>query len=347
MEGPGVPTPPVAQLPDNVCQSCATPTIEPDYAFPLCTHCRDNLSRPSLPGWVWTVAVAALLMVALALGRFPRAVDSALAFERGQRAERSRHYVTALHQYEKALAAYPDSTLILARACIARYHDSDYPGTIKDFERLEGREVDSQKLKSEVEGVMDSLAVLYAFSKDLTTLMESTKGDPGAFMLAGFVARHPDDQCARYLLANALFDEKKYDQARSLALELNRKHPELAYVVYLLAAISREQGDYDQCRQYCSRMLELNAEDSYAYKSLAEIELKQRHDQQALELAQKAYAYEPRSGQILAVLALAYHYNGDTTQRDRTYDLFVKQKDFSRFKPDQLRAIFEGRVNWR
>ncbi|MGE5397439.1 MAG: tetratricopeptide repeat protein [Chitinophagales bacterium] len=334
------------ELPDNVCQSCGSTEIENEYEFPLCTECRNRFSSQPLPKWISVVSLLILVIMAVALARFPKAIDAAVDFERGQRAEKARLYATATREYQKAVKIYPKSTLLLARLCVSEYENGEAIKAGETFSQLAGRKAD-EELVNEINPIIQTIDELYYPNESLMKVLKDSNNKPGTDVLIKYIADNPDNIIACEMLASDYFDQKNYVEAEKLVLKIIKQSPDYKPAIYLLAAIYRERSDYEKCRNCCNQMLNLNAEDYYAYKSLAEIELKLHNDVNGLRLAKKAVDIQPHDGQNLAILALAYHYNGKIAERDKAFNLFLKEKDFYRFKPDDLRSTFSGQVNWR
>jgi hypothetical protein len=80
---------------EKVCKNCGGVPEEGGYPLALCTPCRDTLSQRPLPIWITGVAAVVVLVLGLALIRFPASLNAGIAFERGRRAERAGNFALA------------------------------------------------------------------------------------------------------------------------------------------------------------------------------------------------------------------------------------------------------------
>src|ERR1700730_13017498 len=125
------------------CQNCGE-EAEPGFKLALCPDCRQRLVKKPIP-WLIKVmgsAVAAALICALV--RVPTSISGASAFERGQRDEALNKYHEAVAEYRRALNAFPDATLPLARLGIVEYRDGDYTSAVQTLHHLAGRKADKE-----------------------------------------------------------------------------------------------------------------------------------------------------------------------------------------------------------
>jgi tetratricopeptide (TPR) repeat protein len=99
-------------------------------------------------------AVAAAVICALV--RVPTSISGASAFERGQRDEALHKYHEAAAEYRRALNAFPDATLPLARLAIVEYKDGDYDNAAQTLHQLAGRKSDKE-LCAEVNSVIHEM----------------------------------------------------------------------------------------------------------------------------------------------------------------------------------------------
>ena len=83
-------------------------------------------------------------------------MSAAIAFERGQRAERSGHYEQAASEYGKVAGLFPDSVLPIARQGIAQYRAGRSHAAAETFSKIEGREA-SAELTAEVTAVIKEM----------------------------------------------------------------------------------------------------------------------------------------------------------------------------------------------
>ena len=126
----------------NICANCSSPGIEPKYVVPLCSPCRDKLSRCAPPIWAKAFAFVVLLAMAISFIQLPASLAIGIAYERGKRAEKAHDYVTAVTHYRKVADKYPNDIDVVARLGIAQFRAGDRLGAIQTLEKLEGKKVD-------------------------------------------------------------------------------------------------------------------------------------------------------------------------------------------------------------
>ena len=136
-----------------VCKNCGNTALESGYELPLCSNCRDTLSRRPLPTWIKLTSAGVAFVLLFAFAKFPVALKAGIALERGRRAEGAKNYSTAVNEYEKVAHRYPGSTLAVARLGIVYYRGGRLPEALATLNRLAGRQT-SKELAGEVNSVI-------------------------------------------------------------------------------------------------------------------------------------------------------------------------------------------------
>jgi tetratricopeptide (TPR) repeat protein len=162
--------------------------------------------------------------------------------------------------------------------------------------------------------------------------------------LTAYLEQYPRDDVAWTVLGNAHEDMDQDDQAKGAydrALQINpRRHQ----AVGGLGILHRKRGDDDAAMQAYRRALAIEPGYGQAYSSMTVIALRQNRDAEALEYARKGYDLDQADPVTAANLAVAYHYNGDTANRDR---LTTRALQLGYRKGDQLRKIYDGTLTVR
>lgn len=162
--------------------------------------------------------------------------------------------------------------------------------------------------------------------------------------LAPYLEQYPRDDVAWTVLGNAHEDIDQDDQAKvayDRALQINpRRHQ----AVGGLGILHRKRGEDDAAMQAYRRALAIEPGYGPAYSSMAVIAVRQNRDAEALEYARKGYDLDQTDPVAAANLAVAYHYNGDTANRDR---LTSRALQLGYPKGDQLRKIYDGTLTLR
>jgi Flp pilus assembly protein TadD len=128
-------------------------TPQPGYKVALCQQCRTKFARKPVPVAIKCAGLAVTIAVAFSLIRIPSSMQGAIAFELGQRYEAQSDYKGAVAEYQKAVDAFPDSTLAIARLGIVEYRLGDFSNAARTLSKLAGRKTDAA-LVSEVNSVI-------------------------------------------------------------------------------------------------------------------------------------------------------------------------------------------------
>ena len=128
------------------CKSCGQ-QAEPDYPFPLCSTCRELLSKRPLPKWVKLSFFLVILITLFASTKFPKALVGGIAFERGLLSEESHDFSSAVANYSEALNLFPNSPLVIARLGIAQQKAGDISASRKTLGKIAGQKVSKGIIK--------------------------------------------------------------------------------------------------------------------------------------------------------------------------------------------------------
>jgi tetratricopeptide (TPR) repeat protein len=162
--------------------------------------------------------------------------------------------------------------------------------------------------------------------------------------LTAYLERYPRDDLAWTILGNAHEDLDEDDKARAAydrALAIN---PRRVQAIGGLGILHRKRGDDDAAMQAYLRALDIDPRYAQAYSSMTVIALRLNRDAEALEYAKKGYELDKTDPATAANLAVAYHYNGDTANRDRLTKIAV---DRGYGNADRLRQIYDGTLTVR
>lgn len=332
------------------CKVCGNPEIEQNHKLELCKACREQLYKRPFPRFIKIafVIIAAILLVALV--RFPSALKAGIALERGIQAEKEGKYTTAVNEYKEVTERFPDSTLALGRLLIATYNNSQVYEADQLFRKIAGRKSDSNELADEVNSVVKRLDSIYYISDEFNKIVkgnENTDPKQSIVVYKKYLQKNPNDVQAAYYYSNTLFDMGNFDEAKKVMKKVLDSNPDFYEGQLFMAAICREKGQFEEAEECCNLVIRHNSEYSYAYSSLAKVELKNHNDKKGLEMAQKAYQLNTESSNIVATLAIAYHYNNMISKRDDTLKKFKQFKDNNTYDLKLMDGIFSGKNKWR
>jgi tetratricopeptide (TPR) repeat protein len=128
------------------------------------------------------------------------------------------------------------------------------------------------------------------------------------------LARHPQDDAARFRLAELYFKQKEYSRSLAELDLLQRRRPDDADLILRRAMVLKYSGDALQAEKAVRRVLALRPQDGAAREWLGEILLDQGRYHKALEQFEQCLKQQPRSyfallgkGRALEQLLLSRH----------------------------------------
>ncbi|WP_300296883.1 tetratricopeptide repeat protein [Anaerosolibacter sp.] len=214
-----------------------------------------------------------------------------------------------------------------------------------------GKEINDAALYEELERISSIIDKYHFPSEDFQAILsqhENYQSEVFVGQLDRYVNQKPDDTLARYYLADALYELKEYEDSEKQIVKILENDPAFNDGYLFLAAIYRERHDYDRALEYCQKSLAQNIENIYAYTTMTRIELKRHQDEDALNMAIKAYELDDHDIEAISNLSLAYHYNNFAKERD---ELLAKLNEintaYSNEKVQFLTSVFDGTDPWR
>lgn len=156
-----------------------------------------------------------------------------------------------------------------------------------------------------------------------------------------YVKEVPEDEYGWTILGNIYetFDEDSLAKtAYFTALKLNNNREEALTGLGILA---RKAGNYEEAMAFYRKALKANPEYAQAISSLLVIELKRRNLAEAVRLGEQSRLLDAEDPAVAANLAVAYHYQGDTLNRNRMYEV---AKSLQYRNLENLQLIFDGEL---
>ncbi|MDF2883883.1 MAG: hypothetical protein K0R54_4448 [Clostridiaceae bacterium] len=343
--------------PDQVpsCKNCGSLEIEEGYSLTLCRECRDKLSKRPFPMKIKLALALIFLIIIVSLSKFPSTIYAGVEFQKGLQAEKELKFITAIHHYENADKAYPQADKILVRLYSAYFRNENIPEARKVLAKLtdpdnHDRKVD-EKLANEANGITRKLDNYCSISRELSSQlygMENAKPDDILKILKPFVDNGTNvNAYTQYYLADLYFDKKNYNEANNILSKVISENQDF-YAAYLLqAAAYRETGNWEQAIQCADKVLKDNVESISAYVTLSKIELKRKNNAKGLQYAKNAYNLDSSDPYVIANLALAYHYNNLTDERDKYYKIYKQFNIGDQYTDNLLKSIFDGSLQWQ
>jgi hypothetical protein len=102
----------------HVCKACKQNSPDPSYTFPLCPQCREQLIRRPFPNWIKFSMIAIAGLMLFSAFSLPTAFKAIISLKSGRSAETSADFKTAISEYQKILALFPNSPEHKARLAI-------------------------------------------------------------------------------------------------------------------------------------------------------------------------------------------------------------------------------------
>ncbi|MBW3599649.1 MAG: tetratricopeptide repeat protein [Planctomycetes bacterium] len=154
---------------------------------------------------------------------------------------------------------------------------------------------------------LDRIATIYEEGDTARAIIE----------LENYLSTFPGDELAWTILGHAYQDNGRIDEAQTAYESALAIDPKQFQAITGLGIVHRKRGNYDAAMEAYERALEVDESYAQAYSSMTTIALIRREDQKALEYARKGYDLDKTHPVIAANLAIAYHYNDDSVNRDK------------------------------
>ncbi len=303
---------------EHTCAHCGQLLTISPYKTPLCEACRNNYIRFPIPLWIKAFGAGILLVVLYGLISFPKHIQTGIHYKRAIKAAEDHRYTTAQKEMAYVVAKEPNYLEAQCYLLIDAVHNADLATITDMYKRISEKKIEDNQLFNETQFAI-SQAENYYPSDSLNAFLEK-KGE----MLDGlqeadldsFLSRQSGDFIVRTMLASKFFDAKKYMAADSILNAVLKDDPEYEPALSMKPPLKREMLQFDSSYYYADQMIAANKENMFAYASKVRTMLKQKRDDEAMVLAKSCYQQDPHNGYTLSTLALAYHFKGDSKNRD-------------------------------
>lgn len=192
-----------------------------------------------------------------------------------------------------------------------------------------------------------SSSLLHAASRELDAIsLIYQQGDAktASAQLKNYLKTHEGDDLAWTILGHAHKDLDNDQAAEAAYLKALKINPKRIEAITGMGILSRRKGNYDAAMDYYQKAVSLDPQYAQAYSSMVVIALKQEKDKDALAYARKAFDLDDEDPVIIANLAMAYHYNGMTKERDKMTKKAIKAGYRG---GDKLEKIYSGEFTIR
>ena len=328
------------------CAQCGSSLVLHGHPTLLCRECREEFLKYPIPIWIKCFGVAVLAVVVYCCISFPSNLSLGLSIERGKRAEEEKRYVTAQREFTKAEKFMPDDIDIQCHLALAAFHNMDLNGFSLIAEKLEGRSITNEKLYKQVDRVMTRFAG-YLPKDSMIELMKVYNNAIPDQPFRKYLRTHPDDIYGHFSYASILFDHNRFKICDSLLQYVLRKDPDYFPALRLMASLKRETNEFEDSDRYCDAMLSINREAGYALASKARTRLKQKKDEEGLNMALQSVQLDNADPYNIATLILAYHFNGQFQKRDELITACKQNNDSTADFVQYASDVINGKVPFR
>ncbi|MCP4155755.1 MAG: tetratricopeptide repeat protein [bacterium] len=159
--------------------------------------------------------------------------------------------------------------------------------------------------------------------------------------LARYLEKYPKHDLAWTIKANIHKRKSQDAEAEAAYLKCLEINPRNVQSLCGMGIMCRKRREFDEAVRYYKKALEIKPDFAPAFTSLAVISLKRNQNVEALEYAKKAYDLNQKDPVIAGNLALAYHANGNSGERDK-YTAIAKELGHKNI--DSLKQLYTGEL---
>lgn len=300
---------------DNGCSQCGAPDILHGYPTPLCTDCRQGFIKYPIPFLIKLFGGGVLLVVIYCCFSFPSDLSLGLHIERGKRAEEQKKFLTAQKEFTNAANKMPNDIELQCHLALAAFNNMDLSAFSVIAEKLVGKTISNDQLYKKVDDAMAKFNS-YVPKDSMIDLMKVHHNNIPDQSFKYYLQKHPDDIYAHFSYASILFDQNRFKPCDSILKNVFKIDEGYFPALRLMASLKREMNEFDSADKYCDDLLNINNEAGYAIASKARTRLKQKKDDEALQLALQSVETDQLDPYNTATLILAYHFNGEIIKRD-------------------------------
>jgi len=302
----------------NKCINYGSSWIEQAYPTPLCSECRQSFIKFPIPSLIKIFSLVIVAIVLIAMVRLPNNISVGIHETRGEKALKNKQFSTAQREFKNVLKETPHYLDAQVNSALSSFYIEDYSSMLNNLNDLEGKKIEDQDLYADLLKATNQLSSYFPSDSFLAMqkIYADTSGNIPVKEMQKFVSANPDDIYASIALSSSLFDKKEYLTADTILSKVLNKMPDHLTALELMSTLKRELNQFDESIAYCNKLLSINTESIYGVSSKARTYLKMQKDKEALKLALEAREINNDDLYNLATLAMVYHFNNMTKQRD-------------------------------
>ena len=300
------------------CANCGSSILDVNSKTPFCEPCRNQFIKYPVPLWIRIFGGVIVLVLVVSLTSLSANLQTGIHLKKGKLAAQQKNFLTAENEFKQVVKKEPEYLEAKCHLLIAAYHNGDFNEVISVSNELEGKEIKDNFLYTEA-SVALSNSIKYlpgdSFAKFLESYQMEIKNVPEAEW-ARYLQTNTEDVFAETLYASIQMDANHHAATDSLLNDVLAKDHSYHAALMLKIPVKREMLQFDSSYYYADALLKENHECSFALASKVRTMLKEKKDDEALNLAKKCFEMDEKDGYVLASLALAYHYKNDFRNRD-------------------------------
>lgn len=216
-----------------------------------------------------------------------------------------------------------------AHLLIASFYNNDMMTLAAMAEKLNGKTLEDQDILNQVQSLLTK-AVSYFPSDSFIALQQKYGAVSDSIKNKAFleyIKSNDKETFARLAYASVLYDQKLYVATDSTLQTILKLDDENINACAMMSSVKRLEDQPEESLRYCDKLLSLNHELIYALSSKARTFLKIKRSVEGLKLAQQSIQLDSSDMYGKATLALAYHFNNQTKERDKIITKAVGTRD--------------------
>lgn len=137
----------------SICKACQRIAPDPAYAFPLCRSCRESLINRPFPNWIKIIITLVGVLLLYSAFKFPIAFNAGLAQQSAKKSEAISDFSSAIPEYQKVLALFPNSEEHKARLAVCYIKSGELNQAADILKKIDDKKL-SQKVIKELNALI-------------------------------------------------------------------------------------------------------------------------------------------------------------------------------------------------
>ncbi|WP_423737345.1 tetratricopeptide repeat protein [Chitinophaga caseinilytica] len=332
------------------CSHCGSPHVEHGHASALCPECRQAFINYPIPRWLWIFAGVVAMVLVINLLKLPASIKLAGHLIRAERAVDEHNFLTAQHEADSVLTAFPEHFEAHCYHLIASAYNFDYDAYDRSISFLGEKTYIKEGLVVSCNAATDYLNrhfcedTLLLAQLDLVTAQPPREQLRFIDSLAGSKQTHAVLAYCGARIGSFLLEHEQLPESRAILEKTLDANPDHYFASIDYATVLRKMNELEKADSVCDILLERNHQDSYAMSAKSRVVLRKKQLPAAEELAMEAVRLDPLSSHALASLALVLEAKGQKADSRQLLQAVVKlsaEREDTASAP-QLRRVLDG-----